>query len=58
MVRRPRDRDRKDAAALVAEAYALFLLGPMLLVVNESPRSESVILNRINWRCTSIAEAV
>jgi hypothetical protein len=31
------DRDRIDAAALVAEAYALFLLGPILLVVNESP---------------------
>jgi hypothetical protein len=32
------DRDRLDAAALVAEAYSLFLLGPMLLVVNENPR--------------------
>jgi hypothetical protein len=32
------DRDRMDAAALVAEAYSLFLMGPMLLVVNENPR--------------------
>jgi hypothetical protein len=34
------DRDRIDAAALVAEAYALFLLGPMLLAVNDKPRRD------------------
>ncbi len=34
------DRDRIDAAALVAEAYSLFLLGPMLLAVNENPRRD------------------
>jgi hypothetical protein len=34
------DRDRLDAAALVAEAYALFLLGPILLIVNEKPRRD------------------
>jgi hypothetical protein len=32
------DRDRVDAAALVAEAYSLFLLGPILLDVNARPR--------------------
>jgi hypothetical protein len=31
------DPHRTDAAALVAEAYALFLLGPLLLTVNELP---------------------
>ena len=36
------DRERLDAAALVADAYALFLLGPMLLVVNEHPRRDIV----------------
>ncbi len=34
------DKDRNDAAALVAEAYALFLLGPMLLVTNEHPHRD------------------
>jgi hypothetical protein len=34
------DKDRLDAAALVAEAYSLFLLGPPLLVVNETPARE------------------
>ncbi len=34
------DRDRIDAAALVAEAYSLFLLGPLVLVVNECPRRD------------------
>jgi hypothetical protein len=34
------DKDRIDAAALVAEAYALFLLGPLLLTVNETPRRD------------------
>ena len=34
------DRDRNDAAALVAEAYCLFLLGPLLLVTNDSPRRD------------------
>lgn len=34
------DRDRLDAAALVAEAYALFLFGPLLLVTNERPHRE------------------
>lgn len=34
------DRDRLDAAALVAEAYALFLLGPILLITNEFPHRE------------------
>lgn len=34
------DRERVDAAALVAEAYSLFLLGPMLLVKNEHPRRD------------------
>jgi hypothetical protein len=33
------DKDRIDAAALVAEAYSLFLLGPLLLVVNSPPRN-------------------
>lgn len=32
------DRARLDAAALVADAYGLFLLGPMLLVRNAAPR--------------------
>lgn len=32
------DRARLDAAALVADAYGLFLLGPMLLVRNATPR--------------------
>lgn len=31
------DRDRIDAAALVADAYLLFLLGPIALFVNEHP---------------------
>ena len=34
------DRDRNDAAALVADAYSLFLLGPLLLDVNEHPRRD------------------
>lgn len=34
------DQDRIDAAALVADAYALFLLGPLLLVVNQTPHRE------------------
>jgi hypothetical protein len=34
------DRDRIDAAALVAEAYSLFLLGPILLAVNAAPHRE------------------
>ncbi len=34
------DKDRLDAAALVADAYALFLLGPLLLAVNASPHRE------------------
>ncbi len=34
------DTDRIDAAALVAEAYSLFLLGPLMLQVNERPRRE------------------
>jgi hypothetical protein len=34
------DRQQLDAAALVAEAYALFLLGPILLAVNQAPRRE------------------
>lgn len=32
------DRARLDAAALVVDAYSLFLLGPMLLVRNAAPR--------------------
>ncbi len=32
------DRARNDAAVLVAEAYSLFLLGPLLLTVNDHPR--------------------
>jgi hypothetical protein len=32
------DRAKLDAAALVAEAYALFLLGPILLVTNQHPQ--------------------
>jgi hypothetical protein len=32
------DKDRIDAAALVADAYSLFLLGPLLLVVNSPQR--------------------
>jgi hypothetical protein len=36
------DRERLDAAALVADAYALFLLGPMLLMVNEHPRRKVI----------------
>ena len=35
-----RDPNRNAAAALVADAYSLFLLGPLLLVVNESPRRD------------------
>jgi hypothetical protein len=35
-----KDRDRTDAAALVADAYSLFLLGPMLLVENENPHRD------------------
>lgn len=35
--REAQDRERIDAAALVADAYSLFLLGPILLVVNENP---------------------
>jgi len=31
------DRERTDAAALVADSYALFLLGPILLDVNANP---------------------
>jgi hypothetical protein len=31
------DRDPLDAAALVADAYSLFLLGPILLAVNQTP---------------------
>jgi hypothetical protein len=34
------DKDRLDAAALVTEAYSLFLLGPSLLVVNQTPTRE------------------
>ena len=34
------DRRQLDAAALVAEAYALFLLGPMLLVANQAPHRD------------------
>ena len=34
------DRDRIDAAALVADAYSLFLLGPIWLDVNASPRRD------------------
>jgi hypothetical protein len=34
------DKDRIDAAALVADAYSLFLLGPVLLAVNQSPHRE------------------
>jgi hypothetical protein len=36
------DRERLDAAALVADAYALFLLGPILLAVNEHPRRKII----------------
>ena len=35
------DRDRVDAAAFVVEAYALFLLGPILLVANQNPHRET-----------------
>jgi hypothetical protein len=34
------DRDRIDAAALVADAYSLFLLGPILLAMNAGPRRD------------------
>jgi hypothetical protein len=34
------DKDQLDAAALVADAYALFLLGPMLLAANEKPHRD------------------
>jgi hypothetical protein len=34
------DKERLDAAALVADAYSLFLLGPVLLAVNASPHRE------------------
>jgi hypothetical protein len=34
------DRDRTDAAALVVDAYSLFLLGPILLTVNECRRRD------------------
>ncbi len=34
------DRSHLDAAALVVDAYSLFLLGPMLLADNLSPRRE------------------
>ena len=33
-------RDQIDAAALVAEAYSLFLLGPILLTANQRPHRE------------------
>ena len=46
------DRERLDAAALVADAYALFLLGPMLLMVNEHPRRD------IDAACAGTAELV
>lgn len=34
------DKDSLDAAALVADAYALFLFGPMLLIKNENPHRD------------------
>jgi hypothetical protein len=34
------DREQIDAAALVIDAYQLFLLGPMLLAANDNPRRE------------------
>jgi len=34
------DREQIDAAALVIDAYQLFLLGPILLAANDNPRRE------------------